>query len=134
MEGYLSADGLLIALGVWALATFTTLAVVALVVVTLPADHFLDRHLPTPAPASPLARVGRNLVGLALILVGLLLALPGVPGQGVITVLIGLMLVDFPGRRRLERRLAAWPGVLTAMNRLRARFGRPPLTPPPPGA
>jgi hypothetical protein len=124
---------------VWALVTLATVAVVAAVVVTLPADHFRTRRRPLRAPGSSvrgtLARTSRNLLGLALMLVGVLLALPGIPGQGFLTVLIGLMLVDFPGRRRLERRLVAWPGVLATMNRVRARFGRPPLLPPPtPGA
>ena len=46
---------------------------------------------------------------------------------GVLTMLIGLMLVDFPGKRRLEQRLVARPGVLETMNRVRAWLGRPPL-------
>jgi hypothetical protein len=118
---------------VWVLATVATLAIVAAVVVTLPAGYFVTSRPPSRA-ASPsagtLARVARNLLGLVLILVGALLALPGIPGQGILTVLIGLMLVDFPGRRRLERRLVAWPGVLNTLNRLRVRFGKPPLAPP----
>jgi hypothetical protein len=125
----------LIAFGVWALATLATLAVVAVVVVALPADHFLNRRQRPRAASSSvagtLARAGRNALGLALIVVGLLLALPGIPGQGILTLLINLMLVDFPGRRRLERRLVAWPGVLPTMNSLRARFRQPPLRPPP---
>jgi hypothetical protein len=40
------------------------------------------------------------------------------------------MLVDFPGRRRMERALARRPGLLGAMNRIRARFGHAPLLPP----
>lgn len=134
--GRLSAERLLIALGVWVLATALTLAVAAAVVVTLPADYFGRRlHRPRAAPAAGLglvAYVARNLLGLALILVGVLLSLPGIPGQGILTMLIGLMLVDFPGRRRLERRLVAWPGVLAALNRLRRRFGKPPLVVEPP--
>jgi hypothetical protein len=41
--------------------------------------------------------------------------------------LVGLMLVDFPGKRRFERKLVARPGVLEAMNRVRAWLRRPPL-------
>jgi hypothetical protein len=58
---------------------------------------------------------------------GLLLSLPGIPGQGLLTVLIGLMLVDFPGKLRLERWLIGLPRVLQTVNRLRQRYGRPPL-------
>ena len=49
---------------------------------------------------------------------------------GLLTVLIGLMLVAFPGRQRLEKALARRSGVLAAMNRIRASFGHPPLLPP----
>jgi hypothetical protein len=45
--------------------------------------------------------------------------------------LVGVLLVDFPRRRRLEQALLRRPGVLPSLNRLRARFGRPPLRPPP---
>jgi hypothetical protein len=61
---------------------------------------------------------------------GLLMSIPGIPGQGLLTVLIGLMLLDFPGRRRLEKALARRRSILAAMNRIRARFGHPPLLPP----
>jgi hypothetical protein len=72
----------------------------------------------------------RNAVGVVLVAVGAALSVPGVPGQGVLTILVGLFLVDFPRRQRLERALARRPGVLPALNRLRARFGHPPLRPP----
>src|SRR5438128_1699646 len=74
--------------------------------------------------------LGRNALVVILILLGVLLSVPGVPGQGLLMVLIGLMLVDFPGRRRVEKALARRPGILATVNRLRARFGRPPLLPP----
>lgn len=49
------------------------------------------------------------------------------PGPGVLTILIGVMLLNFPGKRRLERKLVERPRVLEAINRLRARFGKAPL-------
>jgi hypothetical protein len=67
-----------------------------------------------------------------LIVVGAVLSIPGVPGQGVLTIVVGLFLVDFPRRQKLERALARRPGVLPALNRLRVRFGRAPLQPPAP--
>jgi hypothetical protein len=41
--------------------------------------------------------------------------------------LIGLTLIDFPGKRGLERRLIGRPPILKAVNRVRARFQRPAL-------
>jgi hypothetical protein len=60
--------------------------------------------------------------------------LPGIPGQGVLTILLGIMLADFPGKQKLERKLVSIPSVLSAVNRLRKRFKKPPLViDPPPG-
>lgn len=123
-------------LGGWALATALSLLLVVVVVVRLPVTYFLDDRRP-PAATSPVrpqaVRILKNALGIALIVVGLLLSLPGIPGQGILTILIGVMLVDFPGRRRFERRLAGWPGVLGTMNRVRAWFRRPPLVGGKPG-
>ena len=60
-------------------------------------------------------------------ILGLVMALPGIPGQGILTMIVGLTMLDFPGKRGLERRLIGRPHILHALNRLRARFGRAPL-------
>jgi hypothetical protein len=122
--------GLLLGLALFVLSSAVSLLAVTLVLVLLPPSHFRG-----PAPAAR-GRAGvarwaglalKNALGLVLIALGLVLSLPAVPGQGVLTILIGLMLLDFPGRRRLERALLRRPGVLPSINRLRRRFGRPPI-------
>ena len=67
----------------------------------------------------------KNLVGLILLLAGV--AMLVLPGQGFLTILMGLVMMDFPGKRGLELRLLRVPGIARAINRLRARFNRPPL-------
>jgi hypothetical protein len=37
------------------------------------------------------------------------------------------LLVDFPGKRSMELRLLREPHVLASVNRMRARFGKPPI-------
>ena len=49
------------------------------------------------------------------------------PGQGVLTILIGLSLLEFPGKRRLEAKIVGQPTVLSTINNMRAKFGKPPL-------
>ena len=49
------------------------------------------------------------------------------PGQGVLTILIGIMFINFPGKYRLERWVVMRAPVLGAINRLRANAGRMPL-------
>lgn len=85
---------------------------------------FMDGHHPI---LRGLGIAGKNLAGTLLILIGVVMALPGVPGQGFLTILIGLTLVDFPGKRRLERSMVRRKTILHAVNQLRARFGRPAL-------
>jgi len=69
-------------------------------------------------------------VGVVVILVGLIMSLPGVAGQGVLTILLGLSLTDFPGQRRLELRIVCQPLIFKAITRIREKAGKPPLLTP----
>ena len=115
------------------LVTFVgSLLVMSFLLVNLPATYFQDFHsrdfwVDRHRVLRLTARSGKNILGAILVVVGLMLALPGVPGQGVLTILVGVMLLDLPGKRRLERRIVGRPRILRAINRLRKRFGRPPL-------
>lgn len=70
----------------------------------------------------------KNLVGVLLVLLGVIMLF--VPGQGLLTLLVGLLLMNFPGKYRFERWLVRRRGVLNALNWLRRRSGRPPLDSP----
>jgi len=109
-----------------------SLALVTAIVVGWSADHF-KRSGPDAfwQHRHPVVRVAgmllKNVAGAFLVLLGAVMALPGVPGQGLLTMLIGLTLLDFPGKRGLERRLLGRPAILRAINRLRSRFKKPAL-------
>jgi hypothetical protein len=49
------------------------------------------------------------------------------PGQGVLTILVGLLFLDFPGKFALERRLVQVKPVQAAIAWMRAKAGRSPL-------
>ncbi len=109
-----------------------SLVVVGAVLARIPADYFANpaartRQVKRHPVAHVLFVVGRNLLGYVLIALGVVLSLPGVPGQGVLTILMGVMLIDFPGKHRVERWLVTRRPVLATLNRLRARAGREPL-------
>jgi hypothetical protein len=72
--------------------------------------------------------VVKNVVGLLVAVGGVIML--AIPGPGVITLLLGLSLLDFPGKRALERRILTSPGVLRTLNALRARAGQPAITLP----
>lgn len=106
--------------------------VVGFLLVKLPPTYFQDVHsrdfwVGRPPFLRLTARIGKNVLGAGLVAVGIILALPGVPGPGLLTILLGLILLDLPGKRGLERKIVGRPGILHAINRLRQRFGSPPL-------
>jgi hypothetical protein len=108
------------------------LGIVSFILVKLPADHFSKNRKTKfwagPRPAIHAAKViGKNIAGVLLVALGIVLSLPGVPGQGLLTVLLGIMLLDFPGRHRLEQKLLSKPSILNSINGLRKRFDKPPL-------
>ena len=118
-----------VALGI--ATALVSLVVVGFVLVRLPADFFVNPEARRPIDRHPVLKVVlcivRNLLGYFLIVLGIALSLPGVPGQGVLTILMGVLLIDFPGKHHAERWLLMRRGVLTAVNKFRARLGRPPL-------
>jgi hypothetical protein len=105
--------------------------IVGYVLARLPADYFVNPHARRPIDRHPVLKilvvVARNLLGYVLIALGIVLSLPGVPGQGLLTVLMGVMLIDVPGKFRLERWLVTRRPVLAGVNKLREKFGSPPL-------
>ena len=123
--------GVAIGVGIFLVTFLANLALVSFILVKIPADYFRTSQGKFLAKQSPVVRVlalvGKNIGGVILVVLGVLLSLPGVPGQGVLTILLGIMLLDFPGRRRFERWIVSSPKVFKAVNKLRKRFDKPPL-------
>jgi len=108
------------------------LVIVSAILVKLPADYFSKNRKTKfwsgPNPWLHAAKViAKNIGGILLVVLGVVLSMPGVPGQGLLTILLGVMLLDFPGRHRLEQKLLSKPSIVNSINRLRARFHKPPL-------
>jgi hypothetical protein len=105
-------------------------------IVRIPPDYFAHQR-PSEMPWERLhpglriaAIVAKNFLGVLFFLAGFIMALPLVPGPGVVTMLVGLALIDVPGKRRLERWIAGRKTVFAAMNKLRSKYGHPPLDKP----
>jgi hypothetical protein len=129
--GLISWHNVLIGFAIFIVTFSANLALVSFILVRLPADYFCEKHQEFLADKSAAIRwaaiIGKNLLGIILVAVGIVLSIPGVPGQGILTILLGIMLLDFPGRRGLERKLISRPQVLNSVNKLRAKFGKPEL-------
>ncbi|ULA62400.1 MAG: hypothetical protein LZF86_10262 [Nitrospira sp.] len=108
-----------------------TLIAIPFIMVRLPADYF-DIRVPRywMQDRQPVLRwvglIVKNAVGAIFLLAGF--AMLFLPGQGILTMLIGISLLDFPGKRTLEAKIVGQPTVLQALNAMRAKFDKPPLT------
>lgn len=108
-----------------------SLLAIPLLVARIPVDYFADeqRHSGGLQRRHPLTRAVllllKNLTGVLLLLAGVIMLFT--PGQGLLSVLLGLMLTDFPGKYRLERWLIGQRSVSRTINWIRVRSGHPPL-------
>jgi hypothetical protein len=107
-----------------------SLIAIPLILVRLPADYFDTR---TPRhwmkDHHPMLRlfglVIKNVVGVVFLLAGF--AMLFLPGQGLLTMLIGISLMDFPKKRELEAKMVGQPTLLSVINGMRRQFDKPPL-------
>jgi len=122
----------LLGVGLFLASLALSFGAIAIVMIKIPANYFSTHYKHDFLPGSPFivrwgAVIAKNIFGVFLILLGLALSLPGVPGQGILTILLGLIMLDIPGKRPLEARIIKRPAVLSAINKLRARYSKPPL-------
>ncbi|MCD0461582.1 PGPGW domain-containing protein [Roseiconus lacunae] len=107
------------------------LIVVPWLIVRIPADYFVSpRHrYSNTLWRHPIFRwfglIAKNLFGSILLILGILMLV--LPGQGLLTIAVAILLMDFPGKRKLEQRLIRQRSILRAANWLRRRGGAPPL-------
>lgn len=107
-------------------------AILFVLVIRLPANYFLhDEPPPFMHGNHPLLRgagfIAKNVIGAVLLVAGAIMILPGVPGPGLMAIVWGIVLIDFPGKRRLEMRLIRKPSILASVNRMRGWANHGPL-------
>lgn len=119
-------------LGVLSLVTFfLTLLLVPILIIRMPADYFMydKQHLKQFRRQHPFERlittVIKNIFGVIFISAGL--AMLVLPGQGILTILIGVTLISFPKKRALECRIIEQHTVVRTINWMRTRAGKDPL-------
>ena len=132
LQAILSNESLLVYLGIFSLLSFiVTLIVIPWLILQIPEDYFArsSRHSLLSELSHPVLRpvllVTKNLVGAVFILLGIPLLV--LPGQGFLTMLLGIILIDFPGKYHLERWLVSKQSVLRSVNWLRNKGKRAPI-------
>ncbi len=78
-----------------------------------------------------LLHIGKNLLGAVFVIVGI--ALLVLPGQGLLTIFIGLLMLEFPRKRAIELRIVRRPAILKLLNGMREKRGRAPFVIEPAG-
>ena len=100
-------------------------------VAQIPEDYFMlsKRQTSKWQQQKPILRfivvVAKNILGLSLIIGGLLMLV--LPGQGLLTIVTGLLLVNYPGKYKLEQKLVLMPSIYKALNWIRFKAKKPPL-------
>lgn len=128
--GHLHATLFLTGMGILGILTFVgSLIALPVLIARLPADHFVARRSPPPPGNSAhpirdaLLRIGRNLLGSMLVLGGA--AMLVLPGQGILTIAIGLLMMDLPKKRAFQAWVLSWRPVHRGLNWLRRKANQP---------
>jgi hypothetical protein len=100
------------------------------VMIKLPADYFSSTYAQNQITGGSFfirwgAAIVKNLVGVILVIAGIVMIVT--PGPGGLTILLGLIMMDIPGKRPLEAKLIQKPAILSTINKLRARYDKSPL-------
>ena len=131
IQQWISSDAL-IGLTVASIVGFIgTLIAIPWILIRLPSNYF-DTRVPRPWMKNhhPVLRwIGlliKNVIGIVFLIAGLLMLI--LPGQGILTMLIGISFMDFPNKRKLEAKIVGQHTIFSAINTMRDKFNKPPLT------
>ena len=113
---------------------FGSIVATWIVIVRIPCDYLTreDHRQHISNSHHPVIRIFysllKNLCGLILVVAGIIMLVT--PGQGVLSIFVGLLLIDFPGKTAVVRRVVTRPRVLNLINRIRRKSHQPPLKVP----
>lgn len=131
LEQLLTPEVLWILAGASLVMFVASLIAVPWFVARIPSDYFAGEERP-PAVAfrnQPvlrlLFRLLANVLGLILIAAGIVMLV--LPGQGILTIIAGLLAMSFPGKYRFEQWLVGLGPVHRSINALRRYRNQPPL-------
>lgn len=130
VQQYVSTETLVTLTALSVVFFIGSLIAIPFILVRLPTDFFdtrvprrwMENHHPVLRLFGHLVK---NAIGAIFLFVGFLMLF--LPGQGILTMLIGVTMLDFPGKRKLEARMIGQPAVLSTVNSMRQKFGKPPL-------
>lgn len=114
-----------------ALLFLLSLSIIPFLLVRIPSDYFIIRYQKEkklwniPKSLRLFLFILKNIFGIILLLCGIAMLL--LPGQGILTILLAVVFLDFPGKHKFEYWLISRPAVLKTINKMRQKAKRPPL-------
>ena len=111
-----------------------SLCAIPVILIKIPSDYFSSLATKSRIDVRDLSSfrliylIFKNMVGIAFILAGLIMLI--LPGQGILTIIVGLSLLNFPGKYRLVQKIICNKSVLNTINKLRSRADKPPIEVP----
>ena len=128
LDEFTGWEWIAVVIGFSLFSVVTSVLAVRWQITRLPADYFAAERPPRPK-RGPVSWIAGNAAGLLVLTLGLILLLT--PGQGILLILTGVIMLDLKSLRPIERRIVRRKKVLRAMNWVRRRAGKPDLLPPP---
>ena len=106
-----------------------SLVTIKWLVALIPSDYFVskkDSKFKSKYPFTWLiSMIIKNIIGYVLIIGGILMLV--LPGQGLFTIFIGLMMSNYPGKYYIEKKFIAIPSILKTINWLRKQSNKEPI-------
>jgi len=133
VEQWFSVDVLINLTIVSIISFIASLVIIPIILIRLPSDYFnsctphrwMTKHHPI---LRTIGIIVKNSLGVIFIIAGFIMLF--LPGQGILTILIGISFMDFPNKRKLEIKIIQQPVILKTINTMRQKHNRPPLTLP----
>lgn len=101
-----------------------SILIMPVIITRIPADYFVSSERKYKSQPFSLhkfvLRLTKNLIGIVLLIFGIIMLFT--PGQGLLTILAGLLITNFPGKYRLERKLIQNPSILKTLNWIRRKY------------
>lgn len=113
------------------IAFILSIVLIPWIVILLPSDYFAHpkRQKYPWEKYPPLIKWSvillKNMLGAVFVIAGIVMLF--IPGQGILTIVAGLVLINFPYKYRIQKWVIRQPVVFKAVNAIRRKAGERPL-------
>lgn len=118
---------ILIIISLISLITFLgSLILIPLIIINLSPEYFSSKRRSMINYKNPVIRylvlILKNILGFFFIILGIIMLF--IPGQGLLSITIGIFFINFPGKKRLEYIFFSNPKINKAINHIRRKAGK----------